>query len=165
MCIFIDTEPRTELSEDRNLFIHVSDRNANKVDAIVKQVSKQQLISFEEDKEKTTQKFLDYMDKTHSPSKPEIIKKAIALITPLMAAVDQASKARTFPESQEKIAPNAKITVQRRLFSTKKAASKKTLLSVRKPDQIETQKISLELSQNVVSLPLPMQLNKFCTYT
>ncbi|KAI4460660.1 helix-turn-helix domain [Holotrichia oblita] len=84
-----DTSTETQEFDEDQLFIDDNgNNNVSEVEAIIKQVSKEIPSSylFEEDKERTKQQFLNYFDNLKSPSKLGIMKKAIALISPILTA-------------------------------------------------------------------------------
>lgn len=142
------TQPDEESVENPLVIHEAGGKHSDECHAIILQLSKKRACnSFEEEKEKTKQKFLKYFDDLKSPSKLELIKKAMAPISPILAAVSIAgANTRTFPTSSEPCFSRSNITAQRRLFSTKKTSKKeKHSAQLKCPDVQEMQMIALNL--------------------
>lgn len=105
-----------EISDEDNSFIHEESGHVDEGNVIIEQViNEEDKINFEKDKEDTKQIFLKCLSGVDSPSKLDIIKKAMDSILPLLAAANEESTS-SFSKSEENIVSTAK----RRLVCTKK---------------------------------------------
>lgn len=112
---------------------------------IVQQLSKRRLaIPLEEKKENMKKRICSHLDSIQSPTKFEIMERILAPLTPTLSATGSI-KSFTTATADERPA-NAKITVQRRLFSTKKKR-KKSQTVIEKPTASESTSVAVSLLQ------------------
>lgn len=117
----VDQIVDNEDGDDNHLYIHsIPDDGTRNI--LLELGHKIDSHSIENEKIKIMQNLQRQLDKIQSPTKLEIVKRVMALLSPTLAAAKN-RVTHELPNLPSR-PPNAKISAQRRLWSTKKKANK-----------------------------------------